>query len=155
MSPSSSKPASSPSRLFSSSVSLFPFFVNIVCTGTRSCQAHEWSLIEDINSNFLLLIFLQRSQQAQVILSQQLNINLDRCRTKKRKEKVYAGHREQVPPMRRFTATFSRLTLENNSPVGQEFEFQILRWSKFNRRFTLLRVRCQQELDGRQLSTFF
>ena len=94
------------------------------------------SLIEDINSNFLLLNFLtQQSQQAQVILSQQLNINLE-LQDKERREKMVIW--SKCRPMRRFTATFSRLTLENNSPAaGQEFEFQILRWSKFNRWFTL------------------
>ena len=34
------------------------FFWNILCTGTKSCQALCRSLIEDINSNFLLLTFL-------------------------------------------------------------------------------------------------
>ena len=76
----------------------------------RSAGALSRTLIQIFCSS----LFFQQNRQAQVILSQRLNINLDR---REKKKLLLVVIWDRLCPMRRFTTTFSRLTLENASQV--------------------------------------
>ena len=107
----------------------------------RSAGALSRTLIQIFCSS----LFFQQNRQAQVILSQRLNINLDR---REKEKALLVVIWDRLCPMRRFTTTFSRLTLENASQVRQKFEIQIPRWRKFNRWFPLLLLSSQQGRGG-------